>query len=129
MSEAGRPSDDGRRPVPVATGDEIDAFVAANDVALVEIYREGCPICASIEPVLGAVAKASGVAVATCNPTADLSVVDEYDVRSVPTLLLFVHGDLVGRLADGFQGVDAVFAFVADHLDSGSDVLPAEYRS
>jgi thioredoxin-like negative regulator of GroEL len=37
---------------------------------------------------------------------------ERYAVSSVPTLLLFEDGDLVGRLADGFQGADAVLSFV-----------------
>ncbi|GGN22789.1 thioredoxin family protein [Halarchaeum nitratireducens] len=121
-------SDTPTTPVAVETGADIDAFVAANDVALVDVYRPGCTLCDAIEPIVGAVAKASGVAVATCNPQRDLDVVDDYDIRSVPTLLLFVDGELVGRLAEGFQGTDAVFAFLAEHLDANRDVLPDEYR-
>lgn len=121
-------SDTPTAPVTVETGTEIDDFVAAHDVALIDVYRPGCTLCEAIEPIVGAVAKASGVAVATCNPQRDLDIVDNYDIRSVPTLLLFVEGDLVGRLAEGFQGTDAVFAFLAEHLDAHRDVLPAEYR-
>ncbi|GGM67088.1 thioredoxin-like negative regulator of GroEL [Halarchaeum rubridurum] len=132
MSDARAPaaarSDAPTTPVAVETGDDIDAFVDANDVALVDVYRPGCTLCEAIEPIVGAVAKASGVAVATCNPQRDLAVVEEYEVRSVPTLLLFVEGELVGRLAEGFQGTDAVFAFLAEHLDGHRDVLPDEYR-
>ena len=43
----------------------------------------------------------------------DLELVETYDVRSVPTLLLFEDGELVGRLADGFRGTEAVVEFVA----------------
>ncbi|MFB6078260.1 MAG: thioredoxin family protein [Halarchaeum sp.] len=116
------------KPVELDTGADIEAFVAEHDVALVDVYRTGCTLCDAIEPIVGAVAKASDVAVATCNPQTDLDIVAEYDIRSVPTLLLFVDGELVGRLAEGFQGVDAVFDFLADHLDEHRDVLPAEYR-
>ncbi|GAA0311746.1 thioredoxin family protein [Halarchaeum salinum] len=125
---AARDADAPTKPITVETGEDIDAFVAAHDVALVDLYRPGCTLCESIEPIVGAVAKASGVAVATCNPQHDLDLVDAYDIRSVPTLLLFVEGELVGRLAEGFQGTDAVFTFIADHLDAHRDVLPDEYH-
>ncbi|GAD52313.1 thioredoxin [Halarchaeum acidiphilum MH1-52-1] len=132
MSDASTPaadrSDAPTRPVTLETGDDIDALVDAHDVALVDLYRPGCTLCEAIEPIVGAVAKASGVAVGTCNPQYDLDLVDAYDVRSVPTLLLFVDGTLVDRLAEGFQGTDAVFSFVADALDAHRDVLPGEYR-
>jgi len=117
-------------PTHLADGDALDAFVDAHDVSLVEFYTEGCAACAGMEPVLGGVAKASTIAVGTCNPRDDPPLVEAYDVRSVPTLLLFVDGELVGRLADGFQGVDAVLTFVAEHLDGDDlDRLPPEYHS
>lgn len=124
-ADAGTPE----RPVELETGDDIDAFVAAHDVALVEIYRPGCTLCESMEPILDGVARSSGVAVGACNPQRDLDLVADYDVRSVPTLLLFVDGELVGRLAEGFVGVDRVLGFVAEALgDDRRDVLPAEHR-
>ena len=52
-----------------------------------------------------------------CDPQTDLSLVDEYDVRSVPTLLLFADGEPVDRLADGFQETAAVVAFVEQYAD------------
>ncbi|MFW5974208.1 MAG: thioredoxin family protein, partial [Natrialbaceae archaeon] len=47
------------RPRPVSLADEaaLDAFVADAPVALVEFYTDGCGICASMEPVLGNVAR------------------------------------------------------------------------
>ena len=103
------------RPVALSDADDLDAFVAANDLALVEFYTDGCGICASMEPVLGTVAKASDAAVGLVNPRDDPPLVDRFDVQSVPLLVVFVEGEPVGRLADGFQGVEDVLAFVEDH--------------
>ena len=100
------------KPVQLADGDELDAFVAAHDLALVDLYTNGCTLCEAIEPVMGNVARATDAAVATLNPRDDPALVERYDVRSVPTLLLFADGELVGRLADGFQGTRAVVEFV-----------------
>ena len=100
------------KPVRLEDGDDLDAFVAENDLALVDLYTEGCSLCQAIEPVVGNVARATDAAVAMLNPRDDLSLVDEYDVRSVPTLLLFEGGELVDRMAEGFQGTEAVVAFV-----------------
>ncbi|AAG18784.1 hypothetical protein VNG_0167H [Halobacterium salinarum NRC-1] len=49
------------------------------------------------------------------NPGDDIGLVDEWAIRSVPTLVLVEGGTEVGRLADGFQGGDAIEAFIADH--------------
>lgn len=116
------------RPVDLADGDAFDAFVAAHDVALVAFRTDGWAACAAMEPVLGALAKSSGVAVGVCNPRDDPPLVETYDVRSVPTLRCFVDGDPVARLAEGFQGVAEVFAFLAANLDRHRGALPADRR-
>jgi thioredoxin-like negative regulator of GroEL len=103
------------RPVDLADEAALDEFLAAHDLALVEFYTDGCGICASMDPVLGTVAKASDAAVALVNPRDDPPLVERFQVQSVPLLVLFVDGDPVGRLAEGFQGVEDVLAFVDEH--------------
>ncbi|MFC7234801.1 thioredoxin family protein [Halosegnis marinus] len=106
------------RPERLADGDALDAFVAAHDLALVEFYTEGCAMCAAMEPVLGNVARATDVAVGLLNPRDDAPLVGRFDVRSVPTLLLFRDGEEVARKAEGFQGAADVVAFLESHTDA-----------
>jgi len=91
---------------------DLDEVVASSDRVLVEFHTDGCGICASMEPVLGTVAKAADVPVVTMNPRDDPVLVEEYDVRSVPKLLLFEDGDVAKTMADGFVPVDDVLAFL-----------------
>ncbi|WP_396612277.1 thioredoxin family protein [Haloferax sp. S1W] len=100
------------KPVRIEARDELDALVSEHDQVLLDIYTKGCTLCQSIEPVLGTVAKATDVVVAMINPKTDITIAEEYTVRSVPTLLLFDDGELVGRLDDGFQGAQAIIDFV-----------------
>ena len=100
------------KPVRLEDGEDLAAFVAEHDLVLVDLYTKGCTLCQAIEPVVGNVARATEAAVGMLNPKNDLELVEEYDVRSVPTILLFADGELVGRLADGFQETEAVVAFV-----------------
>lgn len=102
------------KPVRLADGDELEAFVD-RDLALVEFYTKGCTMCQAMEPVLGNVARATDVPVGLINPGEDIELVDRFSIRSVPTLLLFRDGDVVGRAAEGFQGTDEVVAFVEEH--------------
>lgn len=108
MNEA----DTTNRPTHLDDGDALDAFVADHDRALVEFYTEGCTLCQSMEPVLGSVARATDAAVGLLNPRTDLGLVERFDVRSVPLLVLFVDGEPVARLADGFVGAERVVEFV-----------------
>ncbi len=103
------------RPIDLRDGAHLDAFVTDVDVALVEFYTDGCGICRSMEPVLSNVARElDDVAVATINPRDDPPLIERFDVRSVPLLVLFVDGTPVGRLADGFVGGDALTAWIAE---------------
>lgn len=105
------------KPLRVDTGEKLDAVVAEYDRVLAEFYTKGCTLCQSIEPVLGTVARATDVTVVMLNPEADLSLVEEYDIRSVPTLILFEDGQRVGRLAKGFQGAEEILGFIEEHTD------------
>lgn len=103
------------RPVALDDGADLDGFLDANGLALVEFYTEGCGICAQMEPVLGLVARASSAAVATINPRDDPPLVERFDVRAVPTLALFVDGEEVARLNEGFVGAEDLVAFVREN--------------
>jgi thioredoxin-like negative regulator of GroEL len=100
------------RPVDLPDGDALDAFVAAYDHVLVQFYTDGCGICASMEPVLDAVAHTTDAVVATINPRDDPPLVERFEIRSVPTEVLFVDGDPVDRLAEGFVSAEDLVAVV-----------------
>lgn len=103
------------KPHRLDTGDELDALLAERDVVLVDFYTKGCTLCQSIEPVVGNVARATDATVAMLNPQTDLDLVEEYDIKSVPTLLLFEGGEVVGRMASGFEGTESVVEFVTQN--------------
>jgi thioredoxin-like negative regulator of GroEL len=99
-------------PVRVGTAADLDALIADSDRLLVEFFTEGCGACAAMEPVLGVVATETGVPVALVNPRDDPVLIEAYDIRSVPTLVLFEDGKAIGRLADGFVGAERVIEFL-----------------
>ena len=103
------------RPVHLADEAELEAFLSESNTALVEFYTDGCGICASMEPVLGVVARETDVPVVLVNPRDDPSLIERFDVRSVPTLVLVDDGIEVARLAEGFVGADEVVAVVERH--------------
>lgn len=115
VDQAAGSASDRDRPVRLADGAELDALLAEEELVLVDFYTKGCTLCQAVEPVLGSVARASDVTVALLNPREDLDLVDAYDVRSVPTLVLFRDGTEVDRLADGFVGAERVLETIRDH--------------
>jgi thiol-disulfide isomerase/thioredoxin len=127
VAEAGsRTGDDpGSRPdggpVRVRTAAELDEQLAAGGTVLVELFTEGCGICASEAPVLSGVARTTDARVVTCNPRDDPVLVDRFDVRSVPTFLVFDDGDLVARRSDGFQSVSDLTELLAAATERSSE--------
>lgn len=99
---------------PVALEDTaaLEQFTTTHPVALVEFYTDGCGICASMDPVLGVVAEAGDAAVGMINPRDDPPLIDRFDVRSVPLLVLFVDGEPVARRAEGFVGADEIIDWI-----------------
>ena len=100
------------KPVRVETAAELDTLIGEGDRLLVEFATEGCGACAAMEPVLGVVAKQTGVPVVVVNPRDDPVLIERFDVRSVPTLVLFEDGEAVDRLAEGFVGAERVIEFL-----------------
>lgn len=106
-----------RTPIRLTDGNDLEALLERHDLVLVEFFTVNCGICASMEPVLGLVAKESDAVIAMVNPGKDMRLTEEFSIRSVPTLILFRDGEEVARLASGFQGVEAVLDFVDEHRD------------
>jgi len=92
--------------------DELEELVDSAETLLLELYTDGCTLCQSMEPVLSNVARATDATVVTFNAGDDLRTVDRFDVRSVPTLVLFEDGAVVATLADGFVPTERVVEFV-----------------
>jgi thioredoxin-like negative regulator of GroEL len=100
------------RPVDLPDGDALDAFVDAHDRAVVQFYTEGCSLCAAMDTVLGAVPRETDAVAATINPRDDPPLIESFRITSVPTLVLFVDGEPVDRIADGFVSGEELLAFV-----------------
>ena len=100
------------RPVDLPDGDALEAFVDAYDLTLVQFYTEGCSLCAAMDTVLGAVPRETDAVAATINPRDDPPLIESFRITSVPTLVLFVDGEPVDRIADGFVSGEELLAFV-----------------
>lgn len=117
MGGVTRSSDDGddrttSRPVSLDDEEALDTFVEGHDPALVEFYTNGCGTCASMEPVLWNVARATDARVGLLNPRDDPPLIERFEITSVPTLVVFRGGEEVGRLESGFVPTGEVVAFV-----------------
>ncbi|MFC4541361.1 thioredoxin family protein [Halosolutus amylolyticus] len=110
--------DDGQttqKPVQLDDAADYDDLLAEHDLVLLEFVTSGCGICASMEPVLGTVARSAPGVVATVNAGLVPDLAGEFDVRSVPTLVVLKEGEEVARLDDGFQGAETLVDLLETH--------------
>ena len=94
-----------------------DDLLEAHDLVLLEFVTSGCGICASMEPVLSAVARSAPGAVVTVNAGLVPDLADEFTVRRVPTFIVLKDGEEVDRLDDGFQSADTLVDVLETHAN------------
>ncbi|MEF8819377.1 MAG: thioredoxin family protein [Haloferacaceae archaeon] len=107
--------DDRDRPVSVGSREAFERLVAAEPLVLVAFVTPGCGICASMEPVLGAVARAAPGVVAVVDASEVPEPAREFDVRAAPTLVVLRDGAEVERLDEGFYGAERLVETLTAH--------------
>ncbi|RAJ94388.1 thioredoxin [Larkinella arboricola] len=82
-----------------ATDQNWDALLEKPGVMLVDFSAEWCPPCRRLEPIIHELAGdfAGTATVATIDVEMNPAVTARYNVRNMPTLLVFKDGQLVNR--------------------------------
>ena len=77
----------------------LDRAIAEESAVMVEFYTESCPFCKSLERIFQGVAAhhAERAVFAKVNLGQESSLAEQYAIRSVPTVILFVDGSPVAR--------------------------------
>ncbi|WP_323174657.1 thioredoxin family protein [Natrialba sp. PRR66] len=104
-----------RKPVQLNDVDDYEDLIASHDLVLLEFVTSGCGICGSMEPVLGVVARSAPGVVATVNAGLVPELAAEFDVQSVPTLVVLRDDEEVVRFDDGFQPAETLVDALETH--------------
>lgn len=93
----------------LTSAEQVGAALAAPGLLLLDVYTQNCVICRRVEPMVAAVAVASRGAVRAhkLNAERHTEFAAKYDIRGVPTLLLFHDGKLIDRRS-GFSTASAL---------------------
>ncbi|HZG88456.1 thioredoxin family protein [Paenibacillus sp.] len=97
---------------------DFDSFIGRQGIAIVEFWAEWCPLCKQMESVLQRLddTYASKVRIAKVNVEHEQATAETYGVQSLPTLLIFREGTLIGRVT-GFVPYEALDEALANLPD------------
>ena len=86
------------RPVQVRSGGDLETLIAERKVLLVDFYADWCGPCQMLEPTVERIAEETDATVAKVDIDEHQSLAEANNVRGVPTLLLYVDGELEERI-------------------------------
>lgn len=98
---------------PISEANFIEKIIQATQPVAVDFWLANCPPCQALEPRLEAVARkfVGQVKVYRLDVEKSPSIPGQYDVMSVPTLILFKDGEVVKRLDGLITDEDLETAF------------------
>jgi thioredoxin 1 len=102
------------------TDGDFDREVLRSDVpVLVDFWGEGCPPCRQISPTIDAVASeyAGRIKVGKLDVGSNSGIAMRYNVRSIPTLLLFKDGRVVEQRV-GSMGKSELQQMLEPHVEA-----------
>lgn len=84
----------------IASTHQFERFIQENDLAVVQFHTQRCPDCRRIERPYAdyAGANAQQAAFAEVNADQERGLAEQFDVRGIPSFLVFAGGHLVDRL-------------------------------
>ena len=87
----------------------------AQGVVLVDFYADWCGPCRMLAPVVEELAQEmkDKITVAKVDTDQSVNVAARYEVTSIPTLILFKHGQVVKRVV-GLKDLDALRKMIAE---------------
>lgn len=86
----------------IEPGDSLESAVDTDGPVLVDFHAEWCGPCKQMEPVLAAIAENTDASVVKVDVDQHQQLAAQFQVRGVPTLVIYNDGEQVDRLV-GYQ--------------------------
>jgi thioredoxin 1 len=101
-------------PVYVDSEAHLEELLADNQVALADFYADWCGPCEMLDPIVREIADETDAAVLKIDIDELQALAREYQVQGVPTLYLFVDGEVEDRMV-GVQDKGTLLEAVEAH--------------
>jgi thioredoxin 1 len=101
-------------PVHVESSQQFQELTAGDGVVLVDFHADWCGPCKMLEPVVATIAAETEATVAKVDVDAHQQLAAQFQVRGVPTIVLFADGEPVERFS-GVRGEEELRALVQQY--------------
>lgn len=97
----------------IETIQEYDTLIKENELVIVDFYADWCGPCKMLSPVLEEVeeSKATNALFLKVDTDRFIELATRYNIRAIPTLLLFKNGELVNTSL-GYLNKNQVLSFI-----------------
>ena len=85
-------------PIHVDSTDQFRELLEIHDTALVDFYADWCGPCKMLEPIVEELAAETDAAVLKVDIDAHQQLAGQYQVRSVPTVMVFADGEVAEQV-------------------------------
>lgn len=80
------------------TDSTFDQVITENSLVLVDFWADWCGPCLKLSPILDEVSSETGLLIAKLHVDENPGKTQEYDVSTIPTMVLFKDGNPVNRI-------------------------------
>ena len=79
----------------IVTDSTFDSVLSAHDLVLIDFWAEWCGPCKKVSPILDEISEERGLWVGKLNVDENPIKSDQFDIKSIPTMVLFKSGQPV----------------------------------
>ena len=101
-------------PIEITSEGDLDELLASQPIVLVDCYADWCGPCKQLAPIVEQLAAETTATVAKIDTDSLPDLAMQFNVRALPTLLLFVDGELAERLM-GLRAYHELEALIEQH--------------
>lgn len=120
QSAASEPATEANDPVEVEDREQFATVLANHRTGLADFYADWCGPCRMLAPIVERIATETPATVANVDTEANPELSQQFGVRSLPTLVLFVDGEPAERLV-GMQEETRLRSVVERHASAAVD--------